>query len=371
MNKLIDKKEFDQINQKITDRTNVFYWQTDRAVTPQQAGQIWADRHRYFTADELIKKANEVLENNSVVSIEPLDPNAQTNLGNVNSVRIAHLASGQEVVIRSHPKGIKNDYFHAEALAASYAKDNGVPSYTTLAIHDFEGKDDFAFHITERLPGTAISKWLETHPEDESRLLIAVGKVLAGIHQLRVKGFGPFDNEKAKTGKLIGLHGSYVGAIRAGLTFNLKVLQKEEILTPAQAASIDKLLQADNYRLKCDNPVLIHNDFADWNLLTDGKDVTGVLDWDECVGGDYVSDIACWSTFFDPDRLEGMLKGYFANREKPADFEEKFQLLRLRYTISKMTLRVRRYIWEPSESIKKKIIIGKNHLTKSLEHFKT
>ena len=64
----------------IADRSNVFYWQTDRAVTPQEAGHIWADRHRYFTDEELLEKIN-------ISSIKPLDLSDQTNLGNVNSVR--------------------------------------------------------------------------------------------------------------------------------------------------------------------------------------------------------------------------------------------------------------------------------------------
>ena len=113
----------------------------------------------------------------------------------------------------------------------------------------------------------------------------------------------------------------------------------------------------------------MHNDFADWNLLTDGDDITGIIDWDECVGGDPVSDIACWSTFFDPERLESFLEVYWSVADKPEDFDAKLELLRLRYTISKMALRVRRYTWDPSDSMKAKIDIGRLHLAKSLDYF--
>jgi hypothetical protein len=64
-----------------------------------------------------------------------------------------------------------------------------------------------------------------------------------------------------------------------------------------------------------------------------------------------------------------LLKGYFLVAEKPIDFDEKFQLLRFRYTISKMTLRLRRYSWEPSEFIKEKIEIGKQHLNELFVYF--
>jgi hygromycin-B 4-O-kinase len=245
----------------------------------------------------------------------------------------------------------------------------GVPSYKTLSIHELENENDFAYQIIEKLPGTAVVKWLETHPQDELDLLKQCGRTMSKIHQIKVEGFGPFDNEKAKNNKLIGLHSSYINALQAGLTFNLDVLTRKNIFTSKQVTGINDLFSNSNKLLHCDNPVLIHNDFADWNLLTDGKNITGVLDWDECVGGDYISDIACWSTFFEPERLNGMLEGYFENKEKPKDFDEKLKLLIFRYVISKMTLRIRRYTWEPSESIKIKIERGKNHLANSLKYF--
>lgn len=360
--------DMERINTKIADRHDVFYWQTDRAIDPEQAGYIWADRHRYFTDNELLGRVNVVLGDNSLTEIEPLDLDAQTNLGNVNSVRVGRLATGKEVVIRCHPKGVKNGYFHTETVAARKAKAAGLPSYDTLAIHDYEGGDDFAFQVIEKLPDTAIKKWLEMHPDDEAKLLPKIGVAMARLHQIKVSGFGAFDNEKAKNGELVGLHQTLSEAIRAGLPFNLDVLKQYEVLTEQQAGAVAKLFDS-NPLLKTQESVLVHNDFADWNLLTDGQDITGILDWDECVGGIPESDIACWSTFFDPERLKGFLDGYFSVVQKPDDFDDKFELLRLRYVVSKMTLRLRRYSWEPTDAMREKIKTGKSHLAQSMEYF--
>ena len=362
--------DMEKINAGIADRSDVFYWQTDRAVEPADAGHIWADRHRYFTDGDLVETVNTALGEDKLTSIEPLDLDAQTNLGNVNSVRTGLLTSGKEVISRCHPKGVRNGYFHAEATAAHKAKEAGLPSFDTLAVHDYEGGNDFAFHVLEKLSGTAINKWLEAHPDDEAVLLTQIGKMMARLHQVKVDGFGPFDNERAKSGELVGLHNTFGQAVRAGLPFNLDVLNKENILTTEQIAAITKLFDDDNPLLAIQQAVLVHNDFADWNLLTDGNDVTGILDWDECVAGDAVSDIACWSTFFEPERLQGFLDGYWQVAEKPADFDDKFELLRLRYLLSKMTLRIRRYSWEPSDFMKDKIETGKTHLAQSMEYFK-
>src|ERR1700744_3981961 len=90
-----------KINEKIADRSDVFYWQTDRAVDPEEAGHIWADRHRYFNDAELLERVNDVLpEDDKLAEIEPLNLEVQTNLGNVNSVRVGRLVTGKEVIIR-------------------------------------------------------------------------------------------------------------------------------------------------------------------------------------------------------------------------------------------------------------------------------
>ena len=361
--------DMEKINAGIADRSDVFYWQTDRAVEPTEAGAIWADRHRYFTDDELVERVNTTLGEDKLTEIEPLDLDAQTNLGNVNSVRVGRLASGSEVIIRSHPKGVLNGYFHSEAAAAHKAKEVGLPSYDTLAVHDYDGGADFAFQVIEKLSGTAIKKWLETHPEDEAKLLPQIGKMMARLHQIQVDGFGPFDNERAKSDELVGVHKTLGEAVRAGLPFNLEVLLKQSVLTPEQGTAITKLFEDDNPLLASSQAVLVHNDFADWNLLTDGQDVTGILDWDECVANDPVADIACWSTFFEPERLEAFLDGYWQIAEKPDDFQQKFELMRLRYVLSKMTLRLRRYTWEQTDFMREKIETGKVHLAESLDYF--
>jgi len=361
--------DLERINQNIANRQNVFYWQTDRAVTPEEAGHIWADRHRYFTNEELLLVINTTLSTDSLVHIEPLDLNAQTNLGNVNSVRVGRMKSGKEVIIRCHPKGVKNGYFHAEALASQLAKDAGLPSYSTIAIHDFISDNDFSFHLLEKLPGTAIKKWLDENPEDENKLVVEMGKAMARLHQITVEGFGPFDNEKAKAGQLVGLHADFASSVKAGLKFNVEVLLQEKLFSDEQAQRLLEIFDKSNPLLHSHQAVLVHNDFADWNLLTDKQTVSGIIDWDETVASDPVSDIACWSTFFDPQRMHAFLEGYWQVTSKPADFEDKFELLRLRYVLSKMTLRIRRYSWEKSDAIREKIEIGKIHLAKSMQYF--
>ena len=114
----MDKKE---INERIGNRDNSFYWQTDRLISVEEAAEIWSDRHSVITNEYLMDSIKKNFPNIELDYIKPFDETAQTSLGNVNSIRIGVLKNGEEVIIRCHPKGIKNGYFYAESLAASKA----------------------------------------------------------------------------------------------------------------------------------------------------------------------------------------------------------------------------------------------------------
>ena len=197
-----------------------------------------------------------------------------------------------------------------------------------------------------------------------------MGRVNSIINQIKVEGFGPFSNEAAKKGRLVGVYTSLKESVNAGLKENLEKLVKYNVIDSKIASNIKELFE-NTELLDSDVSVLIHNDFPDWNALTDGEKITGVLDFDECVGGHPIQDIACWSTFFEPKRVASFIEGYFSkeDRNKYPNFEEMFNLFRLRYTISKLTLRAQRYSYEQTKFLEKLIENGKIHLNELVEIF--
>lgn len=364
----MDKSFLLDVNKRICDRTDCFYWQTDRQITVQEQANIWKDRHSVISNDELLEKIKSRNSDVKLAYIKPFDENAQTSQGNVNSVRVGVLENGQEVVIRCHPKGLRNGYFYSESLAAKVAKANGIPAYDTYVIHNANDANDIAYQVIEKIKGDTISAYLKEHPENEEQLVCEMGRTMAKMHKIEVDGFGPFDNEKAQNGVLKGIHRTLAQAVNAGLKENLERLVKYGIISPKEAKKMEELFK-HNSLLKCDKAVLVHNDFADWNLLTDGKTITGVIDWDECVGGSPIEEIACWSIFFEPKRIKPFLRGYFSETEKYENFEETFQLMRLRYVISKMALRAKRYSYDKSDFLGKLIDNGKKHLADLIDYF--
>lgn len=361
--------KLNEINQRIGNRLDCFYWQTDRKVSAEETAMIWKDRHSAITNEELLEKINSELKEDKLADIKPFDENAQTSLGNVNSIRVGVLESGKEVIIRCHPKGIRNGYFCAESLAAKVALENSIPTYKTYCIHELESETDISYQVIEKLEGDIVQFYLKEHLDKEEQLVFEMGKTMARLHKIKVYGFGPFDNEQAKNGMLRGIHKSLKDFVKAGLEENLERLVNNHILSKKITNKIKELFD-DNELLNSKESVLIHNDFADWNLLTNGNTITGVIDWDECVAGNPVQEIACWSTFFEPERIESFLRGYFSEIPMYDNFNEMFQLMRLRYTVSKMALRIKRFTYEQTPFLKDMIKKGEKHLEELLKIFK-
>ena len=358
------------LNKRIVDRSDVFYWQAERRITEEEAAAVWKDRHSSIKNDYLIQIANQNLKGVQLLSIDDVDPNKQESNGSVNSNRVGHLSDGKDVIIRCHPLGVNNGYFYVESLVAKLLLKKGLSSYHTYLIHDCAGKNDCAFQIIEKIHGRCVKNYLQEHPNQEEKIVYQIGRTLAKVNKVKVKGFGPFNNELARKGILQGLHNTFYDFVVAGLDYDLKILTKYKIISSSKAKQYRKLFDDNKELLDKEKSVLIHNDFVDWNLLTDGKTINGIIDLDECVGGSPITDVACWSSFFKPERVEIFLKGYFSETKKPKDFDVKFQLLKLRYCLTKMTLRIKRYTYEQSDFMKNMIEVGLLNLKLSDEYFK-
>lgn len=352
----------------LTNRKDCFYWQTDRNLSPEDYERIFLHRHELSTRIiiNILRQGTTVIP--KIKSVKIISPDENVIKGNVNIVRKV-LINGKDYVVRMHPRGVKNGYFYVEQQALLETNLFKVPAPKILEVHEARDENDMDFVIMTTSPGVTMDILLQKDKLPENTLLIDCGKKMARIHKIEVEGFGPFDNKIAKfQKKLIGLHKTYNDFIHVGLQENLERLVKYKIVNKYQANNMYKVFKDHSYEPE-DKPRLIHNDFADWNLLTDGKKITGVLDWDECHGGDPVADLACWSTFFNIERLKQFMKGYKSLAVLPKDYSDRFHFYRLRYTISKMALRIKRYQVDKSPFILEKLEVGKQALKEETKWF--
>ncbi len=333
-----------------TDRSQMFYWQTDRPFTPEETKSIFLDRHQTISKEELTRAVETGMKAtghaSSVASMDDI-----LAFGSVNVVVRAVLTDGTAVIVRAHPPGVPNGYFWAESIATTRAKAAGVPTYDTYYVDDSMSEFPFAYMIMEAIGGKVMSTIMDMSPTRDERLIEHTGELLAKIHSVKVKRFGFFDNRIAHEQlQLIGNHERWEEHIFAAYIPNMRFLLDQKLITREEVKKIDGILHSHHDLLRYDDPRLIHNDIADWNVRCEGDRIVGVLDWDESYGGDPVADFSAWSVFFPYTRMEHLKTGYARVSPLPDGFEEKLHFYRIRYIISKMVGRKGKIIADPAKT---------------------
>lgn len=355
----------------LSNRKNMFYWQTNRPLTAVETKDIFISRHHKISSSTIRKiisygmqKAGFRGENIKVKKLGKI-----IKQGSVNTVIPAELASGQEVVIRIHPENVKNGYFYAEKVATSLVRKIGIPVYKTIYVDDIQSRFPYDFMIMSREKGCPIQDINLSDSNLEQKLVVETGKYAALIHKIKPKGFGFFNNQIAKSKNvLIGQYKSFKEHIFAALFEDLKFLTDNRLFKLNQSKKIEKLFKSNSKLMNIKKGSLIHNDIADWNELSDRKHVTGIMDWDECFSGDPIMELSAYSLFYGEPRLTWFKEGYNQINELEEN-EDKFQLFKLRYLISKMHLRKKRSLIDPSSIMKRNITRGMEAMKEVFRYF--
>ena len=345
----------------LSSRKGMFYWQTNRPISEHEQREIFLDRHRAVNREETLAAIRYGLkEAGASHDIEVQELSDPIDFGSVNSVLKAKLSNGLEIVVRMHPKGVVNGYFWAEKAATDAARGLGVPTFETIFINDDFSVFPFAFMIMTACPGETIqaNSTAENYPHLET-ISRQTGKIAALIHSVRPEGFGFFNNEIAKReNKLVGQYDSFSEHIFAALDEDLSFLSKHDVINDPLMKQMNNLFLENQTLLECKVPALIHNDIADWNQLAEGPEITGMLDWDECFSGNPVMEFAAYSLFYGEPRVSWFKEGYQEISALPEQFDETFELFKLRYLISKMHLRTKRALVSDDPLLKQNIERG-------------
>lgn len=364
MNGIINKR-LEEINRSTIDRSNMFYWQTDRPISIKESETFFGANRGKDLDDELIEAVNIALPNNHVVSISGGE---HFDIGSVNVNRRFVLDNNKEIIGRFHPKSLRNGYFSVEYLLAKTALENNIPAAKPIIVHYTKSNEDFDFILFEKIEGDNMKFYLAKHPEEEKKLLEIQGGLMAKMHNIKVDGFGFFDNKQAGEGMLQGIHTSNRDHVLSALSENIDVIINGGYINRKQGKQIISLLH-ESQLLECEQASLIHNDAADWNVIVKSKSELVFIDWDESFAGDPIADIACWALFFPIERLELLLNGYRKEKELPSDFEEILHIYRLRYVVSKMCLRHKKISYNKTELLENAIKSALEILKLESEYF--
>ncbi|MEK7497354.1 MAG: aminoglycoside phosphotransferase family protein [Patescibacteria group bacterium] len=248
--------------------------------------------------------------------------------GEVNEVYDAQTSEGRCIVRISRGKETR---FLAEKWALDKAREAGVPAPNMFFVDEvMDNGKKLKVCVENKLPGVAMNELVEQdklNDEQIEQINLEAGEILARIHSVIPQGFGK-------------LYEGGMGSKKTWADYMLKHYndkRNDELYTFAEKVGISRdqidkaidILKDHEYIYKTVTPHLLHCDFGPKHfLITDGQ-ITGIIDFENCMSGDPVYDFA-WKNYFGEDTLK---EGYLKLAELPDDYELRVKLYGLRIGI--------------------------------------
>jgi aminoglycoside phosphotransferase (APT) family kinase protein len=231
-----------------------------------------------------------------------------------------------------------------DAWAMARLREAGLPWLPVHHVDVSRRLAPFEFEILDEAGGAELASLYDDEPRLRG-LLGDLGALLARVHGIRVDGFGWVDVDPrspapgSEPGR--GLFGSWREFVRTRLDEHLETCARLGVVTPAERRRIAALFDELGGLLDGVEPALLHGDLSGRNVFTDGRSVSALIDWEDCLAGDPAFDLAFWATFHPEERYPALLDGYASVRPLPPDFAARFWLYFLRVALSKTVQRHR------------------------------
>ena len=220
----------------------------------------------------------------------------------------------------------------------------GLPCVEVLASDATRNHVPFDFEILRPARGQCLREL----DADEPRMIEELGRLgetIARLHQVRTEGFGWLDPTplvlNGPDNQVRGLMDRWSDYVLLNLEVHLRDCVEGGVLDTAAARRIESCFLEMEPRLRDVPPALLHGDLGSHNIFTDGRQITDLIDWEDCLSGDPVFEVAFWATFHPPRRHQAFLESYCRAAPRPDDFFQRFWLYFLRISLSKTVLRRR------------------------------
>ncbi|MBM7634880.1 phosphotransferase family protein [Geomicrobium sediminis] len=210
----------------------------------------------------------------------------------------------KEKVYVAHIREHSESFYKARDVYNRYGTRLPIPR--VIAIHDHQGT---YMMVSEKLNGDPVSAYPQPTQADLASHLITILESMITVRDNDTFGWmNRGDNKRYQTWQDM-LEGFFIEESEGFFAnwrtmFTTGVLDKEVF-----DAGYDKMLELASYAPK--RPFLVHGDFHLGNVVTDGTVITGIVDWEMAMYGDFLYDVAnlhLWSPNLD---FPAKVKRYF------------------------------------------------------------
>ncbi len=166
------------------------------------------------------------------------------------------------------------------------------------------------------------------------------GKLLAKIHQIKRKKYGPYLLKVNKT-FLTGAYESWEQFIFCNLDSHLQFCEKQNVISVKERKIIKDILTKQSFLLKKIEPVLLHGDLANHNIFVRNKEIV-FIDWGDALSGDFIYDLAFFGSgaYGNQSWFDALFEGYCQNKKLPKNFWQRYWYYYLRLSLAKAVARI-------------------------------
>lgn len=234
----------------------------------------------------------------------------------------------------------EDDYMLAESAVLELLSSRGLPVPRVYRTNVDRDRHPFRYQILDFYESPALIHHFREGTLDAAAIAAQSGHFLARLHELSFPGFGFVDTRAlAATGEIRGLDASWAEYFHTRLGRHLGYLQAHALLSDRDLGRVETVLARHREVLDLEQGVLLHRDFALWNILGLKDRIEAVIDWDDLVIGDPADDIAIVNCFHEAPHMERLLAAYGETHPVDESFMIRVSLYTLRNMLWKIMIR--------------------------------
>jgi aminoglycoside phosphotransferase (APT) family kinase protein len=315
----------------IKERSAQFYPKTDIDLPPGGIAKLQLIKNDQDEINtELLKKALASITQKHPISVE------LAGHGTFHAIYRLQ-CNGARYIIRTNTQNRSwPDYtLYVDKWAMEILNVHSLPSVEVHKIDLSRSICPFDYEILDEARGKTLASIVDRIDPARWYLVTLLGKLAAKIHSIKTMRYGLVCPVKSSGGLCTGMLNSWKDYIFLNLDYHIALCKKIKAISHGEASRIKDYFFASLELLECREPSLLHGDFGHHNVFSDGTDITAIIDWEDCLSGDPIFDVAYWGTFYSDEMLQSFLEGYFESRAEPAIFWHKYWLYYLRISLSK------------------------------------
>jgi fructosamine-3-kinase len=199
------------------------------------------------------------------------------------------------------------------------------------------------FIIMDFISGSTLNTYSE-HSMSYDLVLRKLTSSLKKVHQIEVSGYGLLSQSNQS---LKGQFLSWNEYLLTELDRHLHLCIKNQYFNKSDLDFITQAFTVLEQNFAIPNARLLHGDLGPKNAITRPDGNLFLIDWEDCLGGDPIFDIAMWGSFLmNTNKLNVFLDAYYDDVKIPNDFYMRYYLYSLRIVIAKTIHRYRFQVYK-------------------------